>query len=104
MKLYHATDYENTESIIETGLIPTDGGVKVVDPERATLQGKGLYGVYGFVSIEDAKVFSNDNYGDGVIFEFDADSVIDDPEFDGEAKFALCDEPIPAVLVWEQWN
>lgn len=103
MKLYHGTDYTNIDSITETGLIPTDGGTKAVDPERETIQGKGVSGVYGFVSIEDAKLFCFDN-AYNAIFEFDANeaNTINDPEFDGVAKFVITNNPIVANLVWEQ--
>ena len=106
MKLFHGTESENIESIKETGLFPTDGGNKVVGigSTGETLQGKGLYGVFGFTSLKEAKSFAMDNGGDGAVFEFDADEIIDDPEYTGEAKFAVTESPIKATLVWEQWS
>jgi len=106
MKLYHATQAENTDSINEYGLSPlsTDDPTRPVGSEYQTLQGRGLIGVYGWATLEDAKFFAREECGgDGVVFEFDANDVVDDPEFDG-AKFAVTDDPIPAVLIWQQWG
>ena len=113
MILYHATDREYAESIEATGLYPTDGGTKYVDPNLETLQGKGLYGIFGFTDIRDAKEFCNENGYDGIIYEFEASEIIDDPEYDsnfpqyaiyGQSKFAITNEPIHARLIWERWG
>ena len=86
MKLYHATPTENAESIIESGIFPTDCGTKA-HGDTDTLQGKGLTGVYGFRSIEDAELFASDNGNDFVIFSFDCDGeTIDDPEYDDSSS------------------
>lgn len=106
MKLYHATDHSNKNSILRDGLWPTDAGSKAVDPSRKTLQGQNLTGVFGFTSKKDAKDFSLDNYGDGVIFSFETNDaeIITDPEYDGSSKFAITENPLSAKLVWEQWK
>src|SRR3990167_3860544 len=72
MILYHASQYDNAESIMEYGLYPTDGGARLISPSRDTLQGK-IMGVYGFVTLDDAINFAGDNGGDGVVFSFEAD-------------------------------
>ena len=105
MILHHASQYDNAESIMEYGLYPTDGGARLISPSRDTLQGK-IMGVYGFVTLDDAINFAGDNGGDGVVFSFEADDdcTINDPEYDGEAKIYLTTTPVPARLVWQQWE
>jgi hypothetical protein len=105
MKLYHATDRENLESITEVGLFPGDGGTKVRDKTRDTIQGSGLIGVFGFTSLEEAINFAIDNNYDGLIYEFDSSDydTIDDPEYDDVAKFVITSTPIAAKLIFEQW-
>jgi len=101
MKLYHATPAENAEAIMESGISPTDCGDKVNGNEE-TLQGCDLYGVYGFTSIADAQDFASLNsWFDSVVFEFEAGEtdLIDDPEYDGESKFFVTDEPVAAKLI-----
>ena len=99
MKLYHATNLENAEDIDIFGIEPRntdDGRCLTVDK---TLQGKGLIGVYGFTSEEDALAFAcNQGWDYFVIFWFETDEIdghkiIDDPEYDdGESKFVECEE------------
>ena len=104
MKLYHATDYQNKKSIEDNGLFPTDcGNARTNMP---TLQGRGYYGVYGFISLEDAIEFGRDNNYETVVYEFevDADSVIDDPEYDGNAKFYSTDCPVEARVVYYMYE
>lgn len=97
MKLYHATSIENMESIKENGLIPQTT-TKISSENSRLLQD----GIFGFVDLEDALSFGRDNwyYDDVVVFEFDADEAIDDPEYDGEAKFMIANEPVMATLVY----
>lgn len=101
MKLYHASPIENEESIKDVGLFPTNCGTKAHNGD--SLQGRGLMGIYGFVSLDDAISFVQDNGSEGyVIFAFDvsadAETMID-PEYEGESIFVVTDEPIPATLV-----
>ena len=107
MKLYHGTESENTKSIMNNGLWPTDCGNKVIGTGGTgeTLQGKDYYGVYAFTSMDEAIWFTQDNGCDGAVFEIETDNmdVIDDPEYTGEAKFIITENPIQAKLVWEQY-
>lgn len=78
MKLYHATQEENQDSINENG--STDNPSRPVGDGYQTLQGRNLNGIYGWTSLEDAKFFaSQECSGYGVVYEFEASDVIDDP-------------------------
>jgi hypothetical protein len=100
MKLYHVSPIENEESITERGIWPnnTDMGTCAAGAGE-TLQGGGLMGIYGFVSIDHAIEFCELNLGVecNVIFVFDSGDceVMADPEYtDNEAMFVITDEPI----------
>lgn len=97
MKLFHATSIDNMESIIKNGLTPQTT-TKISSENERLLQD----GIFGFITLEDALNFGRDNwyYDDVVVFEFDADEVIDDPEYDGEAKFVKSDKIIKCKLVY----
>lgn len=107
MKLYHATDYSNLDSIESDGLWPTDCGDKLVDNGAETLQGNGHYGIYGWTTIEAARQWAAYEANVDTIVEFEApDScIINDPEFGGDAiygpaaKFVMTTDPISARLV-----
>jgi hypothetical protein len=103
MKLYHASPIENLDSISEVGVFPTDCGTKAHNGD--SLQKRGLTGIYGFVSLDDAISFTQDNGSEGyVIFAFDVDENVEtifDPEYEGESIFVVTDEPMQAVKVWE---
>lgn len=100
MKLFHATSIENLESILESGLFPSQT-MKVSD--TADSERMLNNGVFGFITLEDALSFGRDNwcYDDVVVFEFDANEVINDPEYDGEAKFVKSDEAIECELAYK---
>lgn len=101
MKLYHATPVENTESVKEVGIVPTDCGTKV-HGDTDTLQGRGLTGIYGFITMDDAVSFAQDNGNEYAIFAIETsegDELIEDPEYTGEAMFVVTDEPITAELI-----
>jgi len=107
MKYYHGTSYDNLNSILEEGLIPSD--CKQLDYvfngiiPAETLQGRDLTGVFVFTDPRDAQDFANDNWAmNWVVFELDVDLPrIPDPEYKdvnwlhGEAYLLLTDQPIP---------
>lgn len=86
MVLYHATHIDNADSIRENGINPnaTD---KISNSKERLLD----VGVFGFVSLDDAVMFIKDNnwHDEYAIFEFEVSEIdlINDPEYDGEAKF-----------------
>ena len=101
MKLFHATSIENMKSIIENGLLPqqTTKISDLVDSERMLNEG-----IFGFTSLDEALSFGRDNwcYDDVVVFEFEADEVINDPEYDENvAMFVESGEAIEATLVYK---
>lgn len=99
MKLYHATKKENQGLIEMCGLQPQTT-TKISNEEDRILED----GIYGFVTLDDAQYFANDNcWCEYVVFEFDTEDydVVDDPEYDGEAKFVLAYQNIDAEVVYE---
>lgn len=96
MKLYHATKLSNKDIIEELGLMPQETE-KLSNSDDRILE----VGVFGFTTIEDAEYFAKDNYAEYAIFEFEVEeeSMVDDPEYDGEAKFVATDDYIKATLV-----
>ena len=100
MRLYHATSIDNADSIEAHGLESNESDKATIAEE--TLQDTGISGIYGFADISDAEEFGHDNGGEYVIFEFYADRVIDDPEYDaGIAFLAICDENLDAKKIKE---
>jgi len=105
MKLYHVSPIENEESITDNGLFPTNTNMPTcITGNAETLQGQNVTGIYGFVALDDAIMFAEDNRGIemNVIFSFDVPEgceVVDDPEYNGEAMFVATDEPISAEKV-----
>lgn len=102
MKLYHGTKIENLEGIIENGLYPqiTD---KISNESERILEA----GIFAFTTLKDAKDFARDNSGGGeiAILEIEIDendyNILDDPEYDGEAKFIESDENIFGEVVYQ---
>jgi len=96
MKLYHATSIDNMDSINANGLVPSIT-TKISNEKSRILKS----GIFGFTTLKDAKNFGLDNmsYDDLVILEIDVkDNIaIDDPEYDGEAKFVEADEPMENI-------
>ena len=105
MKFYHVSPIENEESIIENGLYPNSTSRPTCKAGAGdTLQDTDITGVYGFISLYDAKGFAIDNLGmeSNVIVAFDVPEgceVLDDQEYDGKAVFVVTDEPIAANKV-----
>ena len=106
MKLYHASDYENKESIEEFGLCPTDCGSKIVDPSKFSLQNNSYTGIYGFINLDDAIEFGRDNGFVTVVFMFDAPDcdTINDPEYDGQAMFCKTQTSLSAEVVYDYYQ
>jgi hypothetical protein len=106
MKLYHVSPIENEESILNAGLCPnsTNNGTCVAG-KGDTLQGQNVTGIYGFVALQDAVMFAEDNRGVemNTIFAFDVPDgyeVVADPEYlDGEAVLVVTDEPVAVTRV-----
>jgi hypothetical protein len=106
MKIYHVSPIENEESILSVGLCPnsTDRGTCVAG-KGDTLQGQNVMGIYGFVALQDAVMFAEDNRGleMNTIFAFDVPDgceVVTDPEYyDGEAVLVVTDEAIAVAKV-----
>lgn len=104
MKLYHVSPIENEESITERGIWPNSTNMATcMTGNDDTLQGNGLMGVYGFVSLDSAIEFCELNLGVemNTVFVFDSGDcdTMDDPEYDGEAVFVVTDEPITATKI-----
>ena len=85
MKLYHGTDKENLESILENGLEPYFSE-KVSNDERLNQSA-----VYGFSNIEDAIDFMiyDNNQSEYAIFEIQSEDVVLDPEYEDNNAFAI---------------
>lgn len=98
MILYHATDMKNLESIKENGL-----EASLTDKISNSDNRIDLEGVFGFIDEKNAYDFGRDNYEEFVIvtFKADAEDVIDDPEYDGEAKFYETSNNVNVVNVVE---
>lgn len=111
MKLYHATKKDNVDSIIESGIVPSDCSQMAYYLDGPTLQGTDISGVYGWTDIRDAEWFVRENcwrYEAVIVsFEADDDTVIDDPEFvgctwiEGQSKFFVTTNQVPAKIVCE---
>lgn len=104
MKLYHTTKLNNSENINKNGLMATlvDNSDKVACADNS-LQGSGLVGVYGFSDRYDAECFGDDNGGEYAIFEFEAENVIEDVEYDNNVAFLAVGKEIFSVKkVYEQ--
>jgi hypothetical protein len=85
MKLYHASPIENKESIINNGLCKMVTDKITLSDEQITDEG-----IFGFSDIDSANDFGVDCCGgEYVIFSFDADEVIIDPEYDGNSFFTV---------------
>ena len=101
MKLYHATTIDNKESILECGLMPQQTTKISSLDEHLRISENG---VFGFTTLEDSLNFGRDNWcwDDVVVFEFEANDndIIDDPEYDGEAKFVPTNDVITANLIY----
>ncbi len=98
MKLYHTTALENKDSVLENGLVP-----QVTDAISGSDDNDRIFetGIFGFADIKDAVEFGKDNFaGEMAIFEFEADEVIEDPEYDGGvAYFYPATDAVDAELV-----
>jgi len=97
MRLYHATKKENIESIKEFGIEPKIS--KKISHNKRHDDG----GVYGFISLKNAIDFALDNcYDYFVVFAFESDNYIDDPEYDeNESKIDKSGNNIFAELVYD---
>lgn len=95
MKLYHATKLENVESIEKYGIEP-QLSTKISNNERLN-----QVAVYGFDNMQDAIDFMvwDNNTSDWAVFEFEAENVVSDTEYEGNAWAVITDEYVPAVLV-----
>lgn len=118
MILYHGTDSQNEQSMIDNGVWPSDTNhpTRVIgtgDEDIETLQGKGLVGIYGWATLQAALDWIRNTGSDCdliVTIETGGHEVIDDPECEaekwlaGQAKFVLTDKPIAIIdskLIWE---
>ena len=83
MKLYHATERKNKESILINGLIPTESTKVSNDPRLHDCY------VYGFDNLQDAVDFmvwdNNTDIEDVIVFTFETEEAIEDTEYDGNS-------------------
>lgn len=98
MELYRTTSEENIASILDKGLVPS-----VSDKLSNSRERIEAAGVFGFIDKDSARHFGMDNFGNYaiVLFEADDDNLINDPEYDGEAKFYKSDHNVPVKEVVE---
>ena len=82
MKLYHAAPAEAFDSIVSNG-IEAHGEFCISASDRAIKTAV----VYGFDNLDDAESFAIDQCYDGgyVVFSFEAEDPMADPEYDGNA-------------------
>jgi hypothetical protein len=102
MKLYHATNSNNIDSINVSGIAPNN-----TDDGRCNAELSDMTGVYGFTDIESAHDFAGDQGwgGDYAVYSFDAEDIISDPEYDDDsAMFYATDDNVCAscecVISW----
>ena len=82
-RLYHATNKDNVDSILSDGLRLNES-TKISNDPRLNDEL-----VYGFDNLDDAinfMVYDNSTDIDDVaVFTFDAENIIEDPEYDGNS-------------------
>jgi hypothetical protein len=95
MKLYHAAPAEAVESILENGL-EAHGEFCISATDREITEAV----IYGFDNASDAEDFAIDQCYDGgfVVFSFEAEEVVIDPEYDGNA-FAAKDASFVEIKI-----
>lgn len=117
MILYHGTDSQNEQSMIDNGVWPSDTNqpTRIISngEPTETLQGRGLVGIYGWTTLQAALDWIRYTGSDCdmiVTIETGDRKIIDDPECEadgflaGKGKFVLASEPVAIIdskLIWE---
>ncbi|MCX7772654.1 MAG: hypothetical protein N2376_06020 [Clostridia bacterium] len=101
MKLYHGTRLDVKDEILENGIEPniTEASSHIRDDERLLQMG-----IFGFDNIDDAISFARDLCDSSgiVVFSFDVDDALVDPEYDGESFFYPTNNNVEAILEFER--
>lgn len=100
MTLYHGTCADKIDSILQYGLEPQISKKLSNDPRL------NKSAVYGFDTVQaaiDFMVYDNCEQN-WVVFSFEANDIVSDPEYDSEAFAVVTDDNIKAQLVCKNEN